>query len=73
MNQTGLVLEGGGMRGIYTAGVLDCFLENEVYTDAVFAVSAGGIHGLNYVSKQKGRSTCPYCGKEGTYWANYVS
>lgn len=56
MNQTGLVLEGGGMRGIYTAGVLDCFLENEVYTDAVFAVSAGGIHGLNYISKQKGRS-----------------
>jgi predicted patatin/cPLA2 family phospholipase len=53
---TGLVLEGGGIRGIYTAGVLDCFLEEDIRTDALFGVSAGIVNGINYVSGQKGRS-----------------
>jgi len=55
-NKTSLILEGGGIRGIYTAGVLDCFLEENINTDALFGVSAGIVNGVNYVSKQKGRS-----------------
>lgn len=51
-----LILEGGGKRGIYTAGVLDVLLENNIMTDAVIGVSAGAIHGCSYVSKQAGRS-----------------
>ena len=54
--KTGLVLEGGGMRGIYTAGVLDAFMEHEIEFDGVIGVSAGAIHGCSFVSKQKGRS-----------------
>lgn len=54
--KTGLVLEGGAMRGIYTAGVLDVFLEHEISFDTVMGVSAGAIHGCSFVSKQKGRS-----------------
>ncbi len=50
-----LVLEGGGKRGMYTAGVLDVFLENGINVDGVFGVSAGAIHGVSYVSKQVGR------------------
>ena len=53
---TALVLEGGGVRGIYTAGVLDCFLEEHIKTDALFGVSAGIVNGINYISGQKGRS-----------------
>ena len=44
-DKTGLVLEGGGMRGIYTACVLDVFLEHEIEFDGVIGVSAGAIHG----------------------------
>ena len=51
-----LVLEGGAKRGIYTAGVLDVFLENNIVADAVIGVSAGAIHGCSYAAKQKGRS-----------------
>ena len=54
--KTGLVLEGGGVRGIYTAGVLDVFMEHEVLFDGVIGVSAGAIHGCSYLSGQKGRS-----------------
>lgn len=61
---TGLVLEGGGHRGIYTAGVLDVLLENKITVDGVIGVSAGAIHGSNFVSHQVGRSvryTEKYC------------
>ncbi len=54
--KTGLVLEGGAMRGIYTAGVLDAFLEQGIRTDGVIGVSAGALHGCSYVSGQHGRS-----------------
>ena len=54
--KTGLVLEGGGVRGIYTAGVLDVFLDEGIEFDGVIGVSAGAIHGCSYLSKQKGRS-----------------
>lgn len=50
-----LILEGGAKRGIYTAGVLDVFMENGIRTDAVIGVSAGAIHGCSYVSNQIGR------------------
>lgn len=53
--KTGLVLEGGGVRGIYTAGVLDIFMERRIYFDGVIGVSAGAIHGCSYLSKQIGR------------------
>lgn len=55
MSKTGLVLEGGGMRGIYTAGVLDVFMEHGVRFDGVIGVSAGAIHGCSYLSGQQGR------------------
>lgn len=51
----GLVLEGGAMRGMYTAGVLDVFLDNNIEVDGVVGVSAGVLFGVNYLSKQKGR------------------
>ena len=53
---TGLVLEGGGVRGIYTAGVLDVFMENDLSFNGVIGVSAGAIHACSYLSGQKGRS-----------------
>lgn len=52
----GLVVEGGGMRGMYAAGVIDVLLENDIKVDGVIGVSAGAIHGCCYVSKQIGRS-----------------
>ena len=52
----GLVLEGGAVRGIYTAGVLDVLMENGVKADMVIGTSAGCIHGCCYVSGQAGRS-----------------
>lgn len=54
--RTGLVLEGGGVRGIYTAGVLDVFMENNITFDGVIGVSAGAVHGCSFLSNQKGRS-----------------
>lgn len=56
MYQAGLVLEGGGMKGAYTAGVLDFFLEKEIEFSSVYGVSAGAVHMCSYLSKQKGRS-----------------
>jgi len=54
--KTGLVLEGGAMRGIYTAGVLDVFLDHDIKFDGVIGVSAGAIHGATYVAEQNGRN-----------------
>lgn len=56
MENVGLVLEGGGMRGFYTAGVLDYFMERSFYTNGVIGVSAGACHGCSYVSRQIKRS-----------------
>lgn len=52
----GMVLEGGGMRGLYTAGVLDQFLDEGVVVDGMVTVSAGALFGINYASKQRGRT-----------------
>ncbi|KAB7709004.1 patatin family protein [Bacillus aerolatus] len=54
--KTGLVLEGGGMRGLYTAGVLDFFLENKIEFPYVIGVSAGACNAASYISKQWGRN-----------------
>lgn len=52
----GLVLEGGGMRGLFTAGVLDVMLENWIVVDGMIGVSAGALFGCNYKSGQVGRA-----------------
>lgn len=54
--KTGLVLEGGGFRGIYSAGVLDILLDQGIAFDGVIGVSAGAAHGCSFLSKQRGRS-----------------
>lgn len=54
--KTGLVLEGGAMRGMYTAGILDIFMENNITVDGTIGVSAGAIFGCNFKSKQIGRT-----------------
>lgn len=56
LKKTGLVLEGGAMRGMYTAGVLDVFMENSISFDGVIGVSAGAITGCSFVSGQIGRT-----------------
>ena len=64
MERTGFVLEGGGMRGIYTAGVLDEMMDWGVRPDGILGVSAGAIHGASFVSGQQGRNiryTKKYC------------
>ena len=54
--KTILVLEGGGMRGLYTVGVLDVLMEKQIKIDAIIGVSAGALFGVNYLSKQPGRA-----------------
>ena len=56
MYQAGLVLEGGGMKGVYTAGVLDFFLDKGLEFSSVYGVSAGACHMTSYLSKQRGRA-----------------
>ena len=53
--KTCLVLEGGALRGLYTAGVLDYMYENNIDIDCIIGVSAGALFGVNYFSKQPGR------------------
>lgn len=54
--KTGLVLEGGGMRGVYTTGVLDRFLDEGIHFPYVIGVSAGASHAVSYISRQRGRA-----------------
>ena len=56
INTAALALEGGALRGIYTAGVLDVLMEEELWFPCVVGVSAGSLNGINYVSHQPGRS-----------------
>ena len=51
-----LVLEGGAFRGLYTAGVLDCLMDNKININNVLGISAGGLNGANYVAGNRGRS-----------------
>ena len=69
--KVGLVLEGGALRGIYTAGVLDVLLKNNVKVDKIIGVSAGALFGVNYKSNQAGRAlryNKKYCNNK-----NYMS
>lgn len=56
MIKAALVLEGGSLRSLYTSGVLDVFMENEIEFECVIGVSAGALNAANYVSRQIGRS-----------------
>ena len=59
MKRAGMILEGGGTRGVFTAGVLDYFMEQKLYLPYVIGVSAGACNAVNYVSRQPGRmKTC---------------
>lgn len=71
MYQAGLVMEGGGMKGVYTAGVLDFFLDKGLEFSSVYGVSAAACHMCSFLSKQRGRAfavnvdyldTHDYCG-----------
>lgn len=55
-NQMGLVLEGGGMRGVFTCGVLDYFMDKGIRFPYGVGVSAGACNGLSYMSWQRGRA-----------------
>ena len=52
LENTGLVLEGGGMRGVYTGGILEYFMEQDLYFPYVIGVSAGACHAASYLSKE---------------------
>jgi len=56
MYEAGLVLEGGGMKGMYTAGVLDFFLDKKIEFSSVYGVSAGACTMCSYLSGQRGRA-----------------
>lgn len=56
VSNIGLVLEGGGMRGVFTCGVIDYFLDKGIEFPYTVGVSAGAGNGLSYISKQRGRA-----------------
>lgn len=53
--KTGLVLEGGALRGLYTMGIVDVLIEKHIFFDGMIGVSAGAAFGCNYKSQQSGR------------------
>lgn len=55
-DKTGLILEGGGMRGVFTCGVLDYFMDHNIRFPYTIGVSAGACNGLSYMSNQRGRA-----------------
>ena len=60
MQKLGLVMEGGAMRGLFTAAILDVFLDEGISVDGVIGISAGATFGCNYLTKQRGRAL-RYC------------
>ena len=54
--RSGLILEGGGMRGVFTCGVLDAFMDRGIRFPYTIGVSAGACNGLSYMSRQRGRA-----------------
>jgi predicted patatin/cPLA2 family phospholipase len=56
MKKTGLILEGGGMRCMFTMGIVDLFMEHEITFNGTIGVSGGAAFGVNYKSKQPGRA-----------------
>lgn len=68
---TGLVLEGGSVRGVFTAGLLDYLMEKNIYFPYVVGVSAGACNAVDYVSKQIGRTySCMVPGNDYSYINN---
>ena len=65
VEKAALVLEGGGMRGLYTVGVTDCLLDHGILLRDVYGVSAGACQGCNYLSGQAGRGE--------RVWTNYLN
>ena len=65
-----LVLEGGGMRGVFTAGVLDRLMDEGIYFPYVIGVSAGASNGLSYASRQRGRTK--FCNIDALSARNYI-
>jgi predicted patatin/cPLA2 family phospholipase len=64
--KTGLIMEGGAMRGMFTAGVVDVMMEHGIEYDGAVGVSAGAVFGCNYKSRQPGRAirfNVAYCNK----------
>lgn len=64
MAKTGLILEGGGMRGLFTAGVIDALIEKQWRFDVIYGVSAGSCHAISFLSNQKDRArrvNADYC------------
>lgn len=55
-DNTALILEGGGLRGVFTCGVLDCFMDKGIRFPLTVGVSAGACNGLSYMSGQRGRA-----------------
>ncbi len=70
LNHTALVLEGGGMRGVFTAGVLDFFMDHQIHFQYTIGVSAGACNGLSYLSNQRGRAH--HCNIELLQEYNYI-
>ena len=64
-----LILEGGGMRGLYTAGILDAMMDDDIKYNSIYGVSAGAVFGVNYLSKQKGRVLRYNKNYAGDIWA----
>lgn len=62
-----IVLEGGAARGIFTAGVLDCLMDKNLYFSDVIGISAGACNGINYVAKQRGRTKESMVHEDGSY------
>lgn len=75
IKNTALVLEGGGFRGVFTAGILEVFLEKQLFFESVYAVSAGASYGASYISRQAGRNIAvnEYIGdKRYCSWSNFL-
>lgn len=71
MKKTGLVLEGGATRGVFTSGALDFLMEKELYLPYVVGVSAGACNAVDYVSRQIGRTRDCMIHKDKEY--SYIS
>lgn len=56
MEKISVIVEGGGMRGMYAAGILDCFIQRNMYWNNTYGVSAGACHALSYISRQFDRA-----------------
>ncbi len=73
MYNCGLILADMGMRGVFTAGVLDVLMEHDMAFKTVYGVSTGCVNGMNYISGQKGRSAHVFINNHGSIYNGYYS